>query len=356
MLKNIKIKNYRAIKDLEIKDFKKINLLVGDNNSGKTSVLEAILYLLAPTNPFVMADIVMRRGINTTIDARTKQQTIDITSNEFWDGITSLFNTKDVKNKIHISSKQLQKVASLDIEYDQNPKSFANTNLVSINQKNLTYNFVDENGNKTQTGFSNIQGNHLTDQATTKIFGLSNAALIHPTQKWSQEIYGLLEEYCENPQMKQDIVKMLHPIEPALEDFEINPKINCYLSGKDGYKLPLNHLGDGIRAILMIMLYIFKLKNGVCLIDEIENGLHYKSQGLMWKNVINTSKKFDTQIFATTHSYEMIENLVKLCEEGLVGEDDVMLYSLDRIEGKNYVNVFDAKSLEMAIITKGEVR
>ena len=42
MFKKITIQNFRGIKDLTIDDFGKINLLVGKNNSCKTSVLEAL--------------------------------------------------------------------------------------------------------------------------------------------------------------------------------------------------------------------------------------------------------------------------------------------------------------------------
>ncbi|BAZ14450.1 hypothetical protein NIES4071_62940 [Calothrix sp. NIES-4071] len=45
MLNDLTVQNYRCLKDLHIKDFARVNLLVGMNNSGKTSLLEAI-YLL----------------------------------------------------------------------------------------------------------------------------------------------------------------------------------------------------------------------------------------------------------------------------------------------------------------------
>lgn len=42
MLENIEIKNFRAIEDLKIENFKNINFFFGRANSAKTSVLEAI--------------------------------------------------------------------------------------------------------------------------------------------------------------------------------------------------------------------------------------------------------------------------------------------------------------------------
>lgn len=45
MLKSLYIQNFRQFRDLRIEPLKRINLIAGKNNSGKTGVLEA-LYLL----------------------------------------------------------------------------------------------------------------------------------------------------------------------------------------------------------------------------------------------------------------------------------------------------------------------
>ena len=47
-IESIEIYNFKGIGKLFIKDMKPINILIGDNNSGKTSVLEAISFLERP--------------------------------------------------------------------------------------------------------------------------------------------------------------------------------------------------------------------------------------------------------------------------------------------------------------------
>jgi AAA15 family ATPase/GTPase len=44
-LTNLTIKNFRCFEDFKLKDLKRINIFVGDNNSGKSSVLEAVGFL-----------------------------------------------------------------------------------------------------------------------------------------------------------------------------------------------------------------------------------------------------------------------------------------------------------------------
>jgi len=49
MIKDIVLENFRGIKAGQMKDFSQFNLFIGPNNSGKTTLLEA-LYLLFVAN------------------------------------------------------------------------------------------------------------------------------------------------------------------------------------------------------------------------------------------------------------------------------------------------------------------
>jgi AAA15 family ATPase/GTPase len=51
------------------------------------------------------------------------------------------------------------------------------------------------------------------------------------------------------------------------------------------------------------------------LIDEIENGIHYTAQKEVWQMLFKLCQHFDIQLFATTHSREMITAFEEVCEE-----------------------------------------
>ena len=51
MFKNLRIRNFRAFGDLEIPCLGRVNLVTGKNNSGKTSLLEALFLLCGAGNP-----------------------------------------------------------------------------------------------------------------------------------------------------------------------------------------------------------------------------------------------------------------------------------------------------------------
>ena len=55
-----------------------------------------------------------------------------------------------------------------------------------------------------------------------------------------------------------------------------------------------------------IILSLCNARNGILLIDEIENGLHYSVQPLVWKTIFQLAQKLDVQVFATTHSRDCV--------------------------------------------------
>lgn len=71
--------------------------------------------------------------------------------------------------------------------------------------------------------------------------------------------------------------------------------------------MPLSFFGDAMNRIADFILRIVNNKNSLLLVDEIENGIHYENQEEIWKILFNLCEKYNVQLFATSHSYEMIE-------------------------------------------------
>ncbi|NEQ98788.1 MAG: AAA family ATPase [Cyanothece sp. SIO2G6] len=62
MLKSLSIENFRCFKKFDLNPLGRVNLLVGKNNCGKTSILEAIHILCSSQNPDPLKNIMIRRG------------------------------------------------------------------------------------------------------------------------------------------------------------------------------------------------------------------------------------------------------------------------------------------------------
>ena len=64
------------------------------------------------------------------------------------------------------------------------------------------------------------------------------------------------------------------------------------------------------------------------MIDEIDNGLHYKSMPTLWRTIISLAKTYDVQLFITTHNIDSIKALSKVLGDDADFRNDCNIYTL----------------------------
>ena len=76
--KNINIKNFRGIEHLEVDDFSRVNVFLGQNNAGKSSVLECLLLLMGMSNPDLPQNVnsIRTRRFSGFSDLRSLNETL----------------------------------------------------------------------------------------------------------------------------------------------------------------------------------------------------------------------------------------------------------------------------------------
>ncbi len=341
MYEEIKIENFRGIKSLELKDFKKVNLFVGKNNCGKTSILEAIFWSLNPLDINIPVSLGIFRNFHGS-------EALEI-SNFFKRFETSLksFFYRLEDNKISISSKIFGNKEKIEIEPYYGEENILDLNILSkkgkfqskevikglkfnfplknidfkvfIKNENNNYSFVIDplDLNSDIKNITTYKGRYLNDEIS--------------------KIGDAIKEFSDllNNKKEEDLFKLLREIEPSLEDILITENSNL-LVNLSGIKkrLPFEIMGDGFKRIFRIAVFPINdnktLKNGgVLLIDEIENGLHYSIQKLVWEFLIKLAKENNFQIFATTHSLDCIQALMEI---GTQDSDDIRVYKLFKTE------------------------
>ena len=117
--------------------------------------------------------------------------------------------------------------------------------------------------------------------------------------------------------------------------------------------LSLQSFGDGILRLFEILLSLANARDGILLIDELENGLHYKIHSQVWDLIFRLSQKLEVQIFATTHSWDCIRGFEAAWREHL---DAGTFFRLDVKADKVKPTYYDLKVLQDAIIADVEVR
>lgn len=349
MVDRIKIENFKCLKNFELDSVKRVNLIGGRNNSGKSTILEALFFFfdrLASDNALKHQ---AWRGI----------QNIELDPEKVW---TPLFYNFDMANDIKIKFDKDTMKVSVDTKYT--PKRINNEGSVSLkeighvsNQKNLSLQIiVDRNNNE-------IFKSHLTLNSVMENIVEKNKSELIRASYISSKTFNLSELTSEFSKIDelgetQELVDALQCIDERLENLSLNiigktPGIYAKIKDIDR-KIPAALMGDGINRLLSIIIKIRTCKNGMILIDEIENGFHYSSMTEIWKVISNLSTKYNCQVFATTHSYECVE---KACESFKDFPDSFQYVRMAKDKnGEITPKVFEYETLKSAIENDLEVR
>jgi hypothetical protein len=118
-------------------------------------------------------------------------------------------------------------------------------------------------------------------------------------------------------------------------------------------RLPLSIISAGAARYLNMLLAIAKVPRGVVLIDEIENGIYFKKMEPIWQTLRQNCEDNETQLFASTHSYECLQALIPAMT---THKDDFSIIRLEREEGKVVVRQFWTEDVEELLKIGGEIR
>ncbi|MCZ8189730.1 MAG: AAA family ATPase [Microcystis sp. LE19-338.1B] len=385
MLQSLKIEGFRGFQNFEMANLGRINLLVGKNNSGKTSILEAIQFLYAQNNIDIFLETISYRGefgwSESNLPSRTKVFEI-----------CHLFPGHEIipSKKIIISGYGKSYLASVTISVESIPiklSLFSDKND-DINQNNDN-NFDNEEWGKLilSIGWSQSQkpiemellaNGTLARDSIRRIASLSRIShkigidnqielkFLTPFSLTSSDMAALFDNIVLSP-LEDLIIESLKIIEPKIE------RIASVVSGKyltsnnlgvrGGFlikiknhdqPIPIGSLGDGFWRMLGLVLAMVNLENGILLVDEIDSGLHFTVMTDMWKVVWETAKKLNIQVFATTHSRDCWQSLGELITEEKITDNEITIQRIDREKSQSVI--FDPEEIVIAATSNLEVR
>lgn len=360
MLESIRFQNFRGFKDLDLSGLSQITLLTGKNSAGKSSVLEGIFLLMGYALPDNLEKIRMLRGLPAASDIT-----------QLWE---SLFYKFDTSKAIEISAKCQGK--HLDLKYERDDAfSTLDTNQNVINTfvvfsssaasyYTLRYNFtadeaaqnghlflnpaIGPNGALAMTKENRKMG---FETPNTQIFKFLSVGRVDDL-----ELAGWLGtlNLRGDHQLIVDALKIIDPDIVDIHTVVQQRYTQLYLITKDS-SIPLKLAGDGICKLLYCVLYVLCNQNSIVLIDEIENGFHYSMQESFWNTLAKAAKKSNTQIIATTHSYECIKHAVDgIANAGM--QDNFSLHRIDRIGEESRATQYSGDLVKDAVDSLMEVR
>ena len=359
-LESIKIHQFRGLRDLELKDIGPINLLVGINNSGKTSVLEALSIYCHPLDIKVWLSTAKQREHYYRISRTSSLEVLQWLFNhdspfsllEPKTGIISISGSgsfavkhmtatyKEIeeifvserKRRIRVSGEdttEVRKGLDLKIELQLNQ-----LNLFNNEEPDLTENYkLWEDGS--------LSGLSIKKELTL------NTTTVTPVSH-SSEIgrFRLLSEASFH-NFKSDVVELLRQMDSNISDIEIllppgSDRFNIYIQHEKLGLVPVSTFGDGVRRLLHIALKLASVRGGILFIDELEATIHTEALQNSFSWLVKWCKEMDVQLFATTHSLETVDTLLEVIED----ESDLVLYRLEPKEMQTRVVRHDGNRLK----------
>jgi AAA15 family ATPase/GTPase len=326
-LKSLVIKNFRCLEDFEVKKLGHVNLIVGKNNSGKSTVLEALRIYAGNANRDVLEKISKER--NEYYDPQ-KDNPVILYKNIF---TGRKFPEKDKQEIIigtAINNKNILKIEHIYIyhedissindsgditstrKYKKISKNRLEQHNLSVNtdesiqiSKNENHYFLDQDF-KSQLVFSLISDSIFVSFLPTYIESENDLA-----NQWDKIALTPYEDKIIN--LTRKLEEKILAIRFVKSEGELRHAVIRLRDQPD--VIPLGSMGDGMRRILQLGLKASLAQNSFLLIDEFENGLHYSIQEKIWGWLFDLAKEMNIQIFATTHSWDCIEAFTKVANE-----------------------------------------
>ena len=320
MLTSLQIKNFRGFKTLALEPLKRVNVVVGQNNTGKTGLLEALALLL--WNP--------PQGL---ANLPKFFRTVGSDPNEnFWKWMC---HNKDPKNVVEIRAK---------VQGSQEFGVWLGTRPSGESFPPSTSGPVAALGNMPMF----IMGQVPSGSLKPSIFST------HPTNP-QQDAVDYNRVVLRRK--KKEVESLLRKIEPKLEAIETLQTGNQPLLYADiglSEMLPVTQMGQGFNRLLDIYSELVAAETKVLLIDEVENGVHHSVLPTIWRGLLHAAKDADVQIFATTHSLECIRSAHEVFSEE--PEYDLSVIQLFRVPEGIEGRVLDRKHIEAAMAGEIELR
>ena len=323
---SVKIERYRGISGLTLDQLGRVNLIVGINNAGKTSLLEAIELLAGRNDERVLLRAICRRSRIIGAEAI------------HWPRLV----------------KQLPRSVSISGRFDQ----------ILNNQVSVEWEVRNEPGSDIEDQMSFLAHLPITStyggqaQTTNMVFFLDRSHQIRSSERYCLCRSAFTSPFsascpetltrCHKASLeagtKPQIINFIRKhIDPGLRNIELADQDEFRVIHDDFNKAPdLATFGEGVRRVFEIGLLCAGVRGGVLLIDEFENAIHTELLTVFTRLLQDLAVELNVQIFLTTHSKEAIDAFILNGRQ----PDDIAGYAIGRTEAGVKARRYDGPTLQ----------
>jgi hypothetical protein len=332
IISTLGIERFRALRQLRIEGLGRVNLITGRNNSGKSSVLEALRILASDASPSMISRILRYReeDFSESEDATRSLEVEGFTMiSSLFSGFPSLDKISEsivlyTKNGSNRSQRLSLSIARYTVQREpdgtrrlvpQQPGLFPET------ESEPAFIVESDAGRKVIPLYTIGRRGRLLRGEWPEERSLP-CVYLSPYGSEHTNDFGPLWDKIVLSDREKDVVEALRIITPdiiavSMIGSEGQRQLRTVIARSSNIQrpVPLRSFGDGLNRLFGIAISLVNAKDGLLLIDEVENGIHHSVQLDVWRTVFRLSRILDIQVFATSHSWDSVESFQKAAAE-----------------------------------------
>lgn len=309
MLDSLRIDSFRGLNDLDFVPLSRINVLTGTNNSGKTSVLEALYLLFADQNQLTTYPTVFRSA----------QKPAHERYEHFWKWLLPNGDqTKEVDISVSTSDKKKLRVVA-----KKHPQQ----------AETITIQYMDSSRASGTVNVSNGAIGSMPTRHWPRMQFFSPQAA-DPVAEAEQ--YNRVQLQTAGEETLLDLLRVIEPRLRKLRYGKITKEPLVYADIGFDTLVPAYQMGQAFCRLLTLYMEMLATKAEILLVDEIENGLHHSVYEAVWKGIAALGHRQNIQIFVTSHSPECVLAAARAATRG--EEHGFSHHRLEQFQGVALVN------------------
>ncbi|EYF07762.1 AAA family ATPase [Chondromyces apiculatus] len=345
------VRRFRCFDFLEIPHLSRLNLLTGKNNTGKTTLLEALRVYACAASP---------DDISVMLDARGESADGDAAA-----ALATIFGEEGPAEAMKRTCTLGPRGGPLSMKLRRYRQDRSKRWIESQDRSEGEVFLVVEGPGweeRTRADWASLRNPNATWEShyPSSFVGLQGVSVQDMDRIWQQAVLdGDDAAVIEALQILEPTITRLAFVRDVRGDLP-----RAHVAFQKGRKpRPLTALGAGVHRFLGLLLACHGARGGLLLVDEIDTGLHYSVQTKLWELLTAWSAQFDVQIVATTHSLDCVRAFAEVARRGdlRVAEEGAALAQVIRLgrRGAGPLQAFifdDPDAFEMVSQDELEVR
>ena len=355
----------RGVRDLELTGLGRVNLLVGENDSGKTTVLEGLTLYCNPLDPVIWGIAAENRTFRSLAEDLSEDEEL----RWLFPQEPSRRPDDEYKGQVRLSATGAYFVRSMRAQYKQvrglhslklSPPAVGRTTPPEQSPA-----ATERRGAEVQidvelaepTGSTRASNSFtLWEGQGWNVRGFDGPSipreLISPYDHQLTLTLGKFSE-ARLEGFQESVSQLLNMLDSRITGLEIlapRGRPILYLQDAQAGLAPVSVFGDGIRRALLLASVLPTLSGGVFLIDELETAIHISALGKVFRWLLDACKQFNVQLFATTHSLEALDAILAA---DTTPEEDIVGFRLGREGGRTVATRFGEDLLKRLRYERG---